>query len=103
MQFYPLEKLINLFDGYRQPFRVGGHQLMLVQAGTQTFITESHCPHKGHPLSQATITDDSIHCPLHSYQFCLRTGKALQSPGEPCRALKVYEVSYEGRDIGVVL
>lgn len=103
MQFYPLAKLIDLFDGYCQPFWVGPHQLMLVQVGGQPYIIESHCPHKGHPLSQATFASDTVHCPLHSYQFCLQSGKVLRSPGEHCRDLKVYEVSYEGRDIGVVL
>jgi nitrite reductase/ring-hydroxylating ferredoxin subunit len=103
MQFYPLEKLVNLYEGYCQLFRLGTHQLLLVQAEQQLYIFESHCPHNGHSLAGASISSDIIQCSRHDYHFCLRSGKVIKGSGQPCRNLRVYTVSYEGRDVGVVL
>ncbi len=103
MQFHRLEKLVNLHDGYSQLFRVGVHQLLLVQFEQQLYIFESHCPHNGHSLAGAVISSDIIRCPRHDYHFCLRSGEVVKGAGQPCRNLKVYTVSYEGRDVGVVL
>jgi len=103
MQFYPLEKLINLYDGYRQSFRLGDNQLLLVQTDNELFLLESRCPHQGQSLAKAVISGDTIRCPSHAYEFSLRSGKPLRNTAEACRALRVYPVSYEGRDVGVVL
>lgn len=103
MQFHVLEKLINLHEGYRRLFRVDGNQLLLMQEHGELFIIESHCPHKGHPLLEALTDGNELRCPLHGYRFSLQSGQLLQASGEACRGLKVYPVSYEGRDVGVVL
>ena len=102
MQFYPLEKLVNLYDGYCQLFRIGNEQLLLVQTEQQLYIFESHCPHNGHSLAEAVISSDTVKCSRHDYHFCLRSGKVISGTGQPCRNLIVYTVSYEGRNVGVV-
>ncbi len=101
MRFIPLEKLINLHDGYRREFRVEYHRLMLIQFEGEHYLVEALCPHQEHPLMEAWLEDGELMCPLHGYRFSLLTGRLIESTREACRPLKVWPVAYEGADIGV--
>ncbi len=103
MRFYPLEKLINLHDGYTGHFRIDHRQLLLFQREGERHLIEATCPHRAHPLDQASLERDTIQCPLHHYRFSLRDGGLIQASEEPCRNLKVYELLYEGNEVGVML
>ncbi|WP_019530123.1 Rieske (2Fe-2S) protein [Dasania marina] len=103
MQFYSLEKLINLHDGYRKQIKIDHHNLLLIQNGDTVSLLESLCPHRGHPLSVADISSNKLRCPLHGYEFAIATGKLLHYSEEPCRALKIYELSDQGNELGVWL
>ena len=57
MRFYPLEKLINLHDGYRRVFRIDHQSLLLLQRGGELYLLESSCPHREHPLELVGRSD----------------------------------------------
>ena len=57
MRFQPLEKLINLHDGYRCRFKIDGLQVLLIQQGGTHYLLEAQCPHKGHLLDDARIAE----------------------------------------------
>jgi nitrite reductase/ring-hydroxylating ferredoxin subunit len=103
MQFYSLEKLINLHDGYVRVFRIDHHQLLLIQHRGERYLIEANCPHRSHPLNEATIDDGVIQCPLHQYRFAIDDGRVLHATEEPCRNLRTFPVAYEGNELGVVL
>lgn len=103
MRFYPLEKLINLEDGYSRQFKIDNLHLLLLQQQGERYLIEATCPHKAHPLATATIRNDVIECPLHKYQFSLKGGQLLHHTEQPCRAMRVWELTYEGNEIGVML
>jgi nitrite reductase/ring-hydroxylating ferredoxin subunit len=103
VRFQPLEKLINLHDGYRCRFTIDGLQLLLIQQAGNHYLVEAQCPHRGQLLDSARIDANCVICPLHHYRFDLRSGQLLSHGEEPCRALRVYEPAYEGNEIGVVL
>lgn len=103
MRFFPLEKLINLRDGYSRQFKIDNLQLLLVQHLGEIHLFESNCPHRSHPFSAADIDRGTLRCPLHQYQFSLIDGKLLHATEEACRGLRIFPVVYEGNEIGVVL
>jgi nitrite reductase/ring-hydroxylating ferredoxin subunit len=103
VRFFLLEKLINLHDGYRRTFKIDERQLLLIQDGAELYLLEAFCPHRGHPLADATIHHNHIRCPLHGYQFALRDGAVRAASEEPCRALRRYDVVYRDTDLGVML
>jgi nitrite reductase/ring-hydroxylating ferredoxin subunit len=101
VRFYPLEKLINLRDGYAQEFRIDHHGLLLIQRGGERYLIESLCPHRQHPLVTGTTDAATLQCPLHGYRFSLLNGELLHASEESCRALRVYELVYAGSEVGV--
>jgi len=103
VRFQPLEKLINLHDHYTRQFRIDHHQLLLLQRRGQLYLIEARCPHREHPLESAVLADGVIECPLHRYRFALADGRVLQAGEEPCRALRTYELVYEGNEVGLML
>lgn len=103
MRFQALEKLINLHDGYRRSFRIDALVLLLIQQGGQRFLLEARCPHRGHPLDAAVVDEGCLQCPLHQYRFDLATGAVIAATEEACRPLRVYELVYEGNEVGLLL
>jgi nitrite reductase/ring-hydroxylating ferredoxin subunit len=103
MRFYPLEKLINLHDGYQCQFKIDNVQLLLTQHLGELFLCEAYCPHRAHPLSQGTIGDGRIRCAFHRYEFSLLDGRVLRASEEPCRALRMFDVVYSGNEVGLMI
>ena len=103
MRFHPLDRLINLHDNYLRVFKIDNLQLLLTQRLGELFILEANCPHRGHPLDQASIQEGIIQCALHQYQFSIEDGQLLHATEEPCRALRTFQVVYEGSEIGIML
>lgn len=103
MRFYPLEKLINLHDDYSRQFKIDNLQLLLIHHRGRLHLIEGRCPHRGHPMDVATLDEGAIQCALHHYQFSLDDGRLLHATEEPCRALRTYELVYEGNEVGVML
>lgn len=102
MAFHPLEKLINLQDGYRQVFRVEGLQLLLIQESGKRYLLRNMCPHKGFPLHTGTLTGPQLRCAYHAMTFDLsRDGRCIQHPTQP--GVQMYELVYDGSSAGVEL
>ncbi|CAA0119318.1 Toluene 1,2-dioxygenase system ferredoxin subunit [BD1-7 clade bacterium] len=102
MAFYPLERLINLKDGYRQTFVVNHKELMLVQVAGERFVFQASCPHKHWPLMAGKIVGKTIECAKHGAQFSMETGLiATDDCSVDCGGLLVWPVVYEGTQIGI--
>jgi len=103
MRFQPLEKLMNLYDGYARAFKIDNLSLLLRQEAGTVYLTDSHCPHRGTPLATATVIDGTIVCPSHGYCFSAVDGALLSSGQEACKPLRVYEIVYEGNELGLMV
>jgi nitrite reductase/ring-hydroxylating ferredoxin subunit len=62
--------------------------------------TQAMCTHRAGPLSEGTIDDNTVTCPLHGAQFNVWTGAVLRGPATA--PLKTYRVIVEG-DVGRVV
>jgi nitrite reductase/ring-hydroxylating ferredoxin subunit len=103
MRFHPLDKLINLQDGYSRQFKIDNLQLLLMQHLGERYLLEAYCPHRAHPLNSACIDNGVLRCQLHQYAFSLRDGRLLHATEEPCRALRMFELVYAGNEVGVMV
>jgi nitrite reductase/ring-hydroxylating ferredoxin subunit len=58
----------------------GGHPLLVVRHGDTVFAMDDICSHAGGILSQGTIVDGQIQCPLHGSRYELSTGYKRRGP-----------------------
>ncbi len=101
MPFVALEKLHQLYDGYRKAITLGGQPLLLLQENGKTLLIKNACPHAGAALTYATCAGNTLRCPLHGMEFDLRNGNSL-SPA--CReSLQFIPLIYDGNMLGVEL
>lgn len=102
MAFYRLEKLLNLYDGYKQVFRINGRSLLLIQEKGQRYLILNRCPHKDFPLHTGTIVGSRLRCAYHAMEFDLaRGGKCVQHPLQP--GVEFFTLVYDGAEVGVEL
>lgn len=52
-------------------------------ASDRVFALWDKCPHKGGPLSQGIVHDESVTCPLHNWVIGLESG-AVKGPDQGC-------------------
>ena len=104
MRFIPLERLINLQEGYRQAFKIDGADIILLHEEGQTFAFSRTCPHQNYLLDYARVNDGIILCSAHGFEFDLNRCGALVKPvGFPCSGLRTYDVVYEADRIGIMI
>lgn len=103
MRFRALEKLINLQPGYRRQFKIDNLLLLLIQEGEERYLIEGACPHQGFGLEKGIIHSGSIECPLHRFRFSLLTGELAGQQVQHCRHLRIFELIYEGNEVGVMI
>lgn len=86
--------------GEGRVFEVGARRVAVFRTrGGELFATQAECPHRGGPLADGLVGGGRVVCPLHGFQFDLRTGDAVN---DRCEMLTTYRVS-ETADGRIVL
>ena len=79
-------KLVNFQNKEIAIFTIGG----------QFFAIDNSCLHKGGSLSEGFLEETSVTCPLHGWQFDLKTGQNIM-PG--IGKLNTYKVIVENEEV----
>ena len=61
---------------------VNGDDVALFRRGDEVFAIGNQCPHQGGNLCDGFIDGDIVTCPLHGWEFDLRSGACMTVPGE---------------------
>ena len=101
MPFIALEKLHQLYDGYRKQVSLAGQTFLLLQENGKTCLIKNQCPHAGAPLTHATCNNNYLRCPMHGIEFDLATGRPRNSVC--ANSLQLMPLIYEGNSVGVEL
>lgn len=83
--------------GEGRVFEVGSNRVAVFRMRDgELFATQAECPHRGGPLADGLVGAGRAVCPLHGFQFDLRTGEAMT---HRCERLLTYivSVSADGR------
>ena len=72
---------------------VNGEDVVLYRRGSEIFALGNECPHQGGNLCDGWIEGDILSCPLHGWEFDLRSGVCMTIPGE---RVPQYTVSVDG-------
>lgn len=57
------------------------HSLLFSRLGMKVSCFKNQCSHLEMPLDHGKVSQGTITCPFHGYQFCLETGKCFNAPG----------------------
>ncbi|MBI4238362.1 MAG: Rieske (2Fe-2S) protein [Deltaproteobacteria bacterium] len=71
----------------------------IFQVRTTYIAIKDRCPHADWALSRGTLSDATITCPGHAWQFDLRTGQCLRGDTE-C-SLRLFPVEVRGTALWV--
>jgi len=61
---------------------VDGQDVMLYRRGDEILAIGNTCPHEGGSLCDGWVEGDIVTCPLHGWEFDLRSGACMTIPGE---------------------
>jgi nitrite reductase/ring-hydroxylating ferredoxin subunit len=72
---------------------MNGDQVVLYRKRDEVFALGNECPHQGGSLCDGWVEGEIVVCPLHGWEFDVRSGACMTVPGE---RVARYRVSVEG-------
>jgi len=100
MTYQVVAQLSDLPPNTGKTFRIGTLQVALFNHDGQIYALDGYCPHRGAPLGDGWFEFPIAHCPLHGWDFDVRTGACGVNPE---KAAKVLPVRVVGQNIEVLL
>jgi len=97
-EFFKVATLSELAAGTCKPVEAGGKVIALFNVEGSVYALDNTCLHRGGPLGQGTLNGDVVTCPLHMWEYNVRSGEKVNSPGVK---VATYPVQVEGDDIKV--
>ncbi len=94
--FVPVAKISEVPPGSSKVVVVQGHPVALFNVDGTFYALSNVCLHRGGPIGEGTLDDGTVTCPLHGWEYDVRTGKNVANP---MARLKTYSVRVEGDDI----
>jgi nitrite reductase/ring-hydroxylating ferredoxin subunit len=61
---------------------VDGRDVALFRCGDEVLAIGNECPHQGGSLCDGWVEGDIVVCPLHGWEFDMRSGACMTVPGE---------------------
>ena len=100
MSLVRVAALEELWVGEKSCVELGGQRILLIRTGEGVFACEDRCCHLGSSLRQGALEGHVLHCPLHDWQYDVRTGQGV-NPESAC--LKIFPIKVEGSHIYIDL
>jgi nitrite reductase/ring-hydroxylating ferredoxin subunit len=89
--------------GCMKRVEIGERAVVLFNVEGEIYASDDVCPHRGAPLSVGDFYSDGIvMCPLHAWEFDVRTGYCVSLPEATC-ALRRHGVRIEDGLVKVAL
>ena len=92
-------KASDLPPGSAKVVVVLGHPVAVFNVEGAFYAVSNVCLHRGGPIGEGTLDGPVVTCPLHGWEYDVRTGKNLANP---MARLTTYAVRVEGGDVVVV-
>lgn len=91
MTFVKVASLSEFWDGEKRCLVAQGHRVLLVKLDGRLYAYENRCAHRGMPLGSGRLEGHILTCPVHEWQYDLRTGHGVNPDGARLRpfALKI--------------
>jgi len=89
--FLPALEAAALLPGKGETVLLAGKRIAVFNVDGQFYALDDDCPHRGGPLGPGWVEAGkcTVACPLHGWEFDLKTGACLTVPARPVRAYPV--------------
>jgi len=84
-EFFSVLDAASLPPGHGRTVHVQGREFALFNLDGTFFATDNTCPHKGGPLGAGHVKEDRVFCPLHGWEFEVKTGDCLTRADRPVK------------------
>jgi nitrite reductase (NADH) small subunit len=81
----PRVKVLDVADlpaGKATLVSVDGRDVALFRRGDEVLAIGNECPHQAGSLCDGWVEGDIVVCPLHGWEFDMRSGACMTVPGE---------------------
>jgi 3-phenylpropionate/trans-cinnamate dioxygenase ferredoxin subunit len=114
-EFIEAASVTELKEGTMKKVIIGGHGILLAMVKGHYYAVDTRCPHLEGDLSEGTLRETTLTCPMHNSQFDVRDGHVIRwtdqtgirltlaSQTHPPQSLKHYPVRVEGDQILIAL
>ncbi len=96
-KFETVAKASEIAPGTMKLIDLGGEEVVVANVEGSFHAFGNECTHAGGPLAEGELDGHRVCCPWHDTLFDVRSGEALEGPGED--PVPTYEVRLEGDDI----
>jgi len=114
-EFIEAASVTGLKEGTMKKVMVRDHPILLAMVKGLYYAVDTLCPHLEGDLSEGTLRETTLTCPMHNSQFDVRDGHVIRwtdqtgirltlaSQTHPPRPLKHYPVRVDGEKILISL
>lgn len=95
MPFHPIPEAKSIAPGKGMSVSVEGRRVALFNLDGVYHAIDDTCPHVGAPLGGGWIDGERVACPMHGWEFDIKTGKGLTVPGCSVTRYEVREADGE--------
>jgi len=99
-EFVRVAKVSEMPPGTAKVVVVLGHPVALFNVEGSFHAVSNVCLHRGGPIGEGTLDGPVVTCPLHGWEYDVRTGKNVANPAA---RLPTYTVQVQGDDVLVGL
>jgi nitrite reductase/ring-hydroxylating ferredoxin subunit len=87
-EFISVTDVAGLPPGHRRMVHVRGREFVIFNLDGEFLAIDNVCPHKGGPLGAGLTKDGHVFCPLHGWEFEIKTGACLNRPDRPVQTYR---------------
>lgn len=77
MSLYRVCRVDDVWDGEMVHFIVKERSLLVIHLNQDFFVYDDKCPHQGAPLHEGHLDSGTLTCPVHCWQFDVKSGRGL--------------------------
>ena len=77
MPFHPVPEANQLKPGKGMTVSIDGKRVALFNLNGRFHATADACPHVGAPLGSGWVEGKTVACPMHGWEFDIKTGKGI--------------------------
>jgi nitrite reductase (NADH) small subunit len=81
MAFHSVPEAAQIKPGKGMTVSVAGKRIALFNLDGEFHALDDTCPHVGAPIGGGWVDGATVACPMHGWEFEIKTGKGVTVPG----------------------